>query len=373
MEQNPIKEQLSPTRALNYQSLDAWRGLACIAVVFFHCREELKQHLKQMPVSFDWAQFGNLGVQVFFVVSGFCIAVAAHSSWHKKSYAKFVWARLTRIYPPLWAALLLVILLKAVGGRSGGEDAIQGSSQSGWLFYAVNFSLLNGVIDQPYVLRVAWSLCYEVAFYAFVFGALVLFSKAKSANVMLDALHVLSIGILVWLLLPYPMFSPPRFPFDLWPQFGAGVLVFDLLLAHAQNEEKRERFLGAVGLAFATLGGAFLVRCALSPRAAMHVHIAPFAVSFAFAAILWGAYRFEAKVNRWKVGKMLRGIGTFSYSIYLVHFSIIMALSRGVFSHFAFVPWFVQVVLLVLVSLGSGWVFYKMVEKPSQQLKKVSK
>lgn len=376
MEQNPIREQLSPTRALNYQSLDAWRGLACLAVVFYHCWLELSLRLKTMPKVFGWAQYGNLGVQVFFVVSGFCIAVAAHSSWNKRTPGKFVWARLTRIFPPLWGALLLVILLKLVArhGGASGEEALQGSANSGGaLFYAANFSLLNPILRQPFLLRVAWSLCYEVAFYALVFGALVGFARAKSANAMLNALHALSLGILAWLLVPFSILPPPRFPFDLWPQFGAGVLVFDCLLARAQNEGKRGRFLRMIGLAFATLGVAFLARCARTDIPALREHLAPFAVSFGFAAILWGAYRFEDIVNSWRIVQWLRFLGTFSYSIYLVHFSLIMALSRGLFSRVKGIPWFVEVVLLVLVSLASGWAFYEMVEKPSQKLKRFAK
>ena len=371
MEQNPIREQFSPTRALNFQSLDAWRGAACLAVVFFHCREELKLHLKTMPPSFEWAQFGFLGVQIFFVISGFCIAVAAHSSWYKRNFGGFVWARLTRIYPPYWAGLALFLLLHVVASHRGAQDEVLGSSHGGSWFYGVNLLLFNGAFPQPILLRVAWSLCYEVAFYAVVFAALVGCSWAKSAHRMLDALHCVSLVCLVWLLLPQPLFAPPRFPFNMWPQFGAGILVFDLLLARAQNEGKRLQFLHAVGLAFATLSVAFLGRCALSDRSALHGYIAPFAVAFGFAAILWGVYQFEDTLNRWNFVKVLRFIGTFSYSIYLVHFTLIMALSRGLFSHFKSLPWFVEVALLFLASVGSGWCFYQMVEKPSQKLKRV--
>ncbi len=375
MEQNPIQEQLGPRRVLDYGSLDAWRGAACLAVVFFHCYLEMGLRIgrENRPVAFEWAQYGKLGVQVFFVISGFCIAVAAHSSWHKRSWGKFAWARVTRIYPPLWAALLLVMISKIVGMRLGAHVQDEATNRD-FLYYVANFSLLNPAFGQPYLLSVAWSLCCEVTFYAIVFGALVAFSWAKSANWMLNALHALSLGMLVWFLAAFQGVPAPLFPINLWPQFGVGILVFDLLLARAQNEEKREKFLWAVGLAFATLGSAFLIRCWLSPlQGRFHSSFLPFAVSFGFAVILWLAYRFEESVSRWNFVKLLRSIGTFSYSIYLVHFTLIMALSRGVFGRLKFLPWPVEVALQVLFAVGSGWIFYQLVEKPSQKLKRVKK
>ncbi|BCM92210.1 hypothetical protein IAD21_04089 [Abditibacteriota bacterium] len=375
MEQNPIREQLGPRRALDYGSLDAWRGVACLAVVFFHCWLEmgLRVGRENRPTAFAWSQFGFLGVQIFFVISGFCIAVAAHSSWHKRSWGKFVWARVTRIYPPLWGALLLVVVLKEIGGHLGATAVKDEGPSSGALFYLANISLLNPLLGQSFLLRVAWSLCYEVAFYVIVFVALVASLRAKSANWMLNALHILSLGILAWLVATFQGVPPPRFPLDLWPQFGTGILVFDLLLARTQKEEKRERLLWAIGFGFATLGGVFLVRCGVSSFPVVRVHILPFSVSFGFAVLLWLAYRFEDSVSRWNFVKFLRSIGTFSYSIYLVHFTLIMALSRGLFSRVQFLPWFVEVAVQVVFSVGSGWIFYQVVEKPSQKLKRVRK
>lgn len=374
MEQNPVREQLGPRRALDYQSLDAWRGIACLAVVFFHCVVEMRLRGTVPPGGLGGAQYGRLGVQIFFVISGFCIAVAAHSAWRKKSWGKFVWARITRIYPPLWGALALVLLLKFVGSRMGGSMVQNETAGEGPLFYLANLSLLNYVFHQELMLRVAWSLCCEITFYAIVFVAMVATARAPSVQWMLNALHALSLGIMVWLLALLVVRIPgPAFPLNLWPQFGVGVLVFDSLLARAQNEEKRQRFLRPIGLAFATLSCAFLVGYRLSSDPGVRVYFDPFAVSFGFAAIMWLAYRFEDSINRWNFVKLLRSIGTFSYSIYLVHFTLIMALSRALFSRVKFLPWFAEVIVLVLFSVGSGWLFYQLIEKPSQKLKRASK
>ncbi|RYX81595.1 acyltransferase [bacterium] len=373
MEQNPVQEQLGQRRVLDYGSLDAWRGLACLAVVLFHCSVEMGLRMKVRPANFAWAVYGQLGVQVFFVISGFCIAVAAHSSWHKRSWGKFAWARLTRIYPPLWVAIVLALAMKIIGAKINSQMVQNSAAGEGPLFYVSNFLLLNEYppFAQPYLLRVAWSLCYEVAFYGIMFLALIGTAKAKSANSMLNVLHALSLGVLVWLICVFDGAPWLPFPLDLWPQFGVGILVFDLLLAKAQKEEKREKFLWAVGLAFATLGIVFLARCWFSPR--LNYRTLPFAVSFGFAAIMWFAYRFEGNVSRWNFVKLLHSIGTFSYSIYLVHFTLIMALSRALFSRVKFLPWFVEVIVQVLFSVVSGWIFYRMVEKPSQKLKRVRK
>jgi len=52
---------------------------------------------------------GDLGVDIFFVLSGYLIA----KSWAGKTWKEFAWARATRIYPALWASTLLSILVVA--------------------------------------------------------------------------------------------------------------------------------------------------------------------------------------------------------------------------------------------------------------------
>lgn len=51
--------------------------------------------------------FGDAGVDAFFVLSGFLVT----KSWQERSLPEFAWARCMRIYPGLWASVLLTVLL----------------------------------------------------------------------------------------------------------------------------------------------------------------------------------------------------------------------------------------------------------------------
>src|SRR5262245_48025050 len=63
---------------------------------------------------------GYLGVPMFFVISGYCLAAAARQARDRgDSTVTFLTRRLLRIYPPLWAALGLAVAVYAVGPSMG--------------------------------------------------------------------------------------------------------------------------------------------------------------------------------------------------------------------------------------------------------------
>src|SRR5581483_8693591 len=89
------------------------------------------------------------------------------------------------------------------------------------VFYLASLTLTQVPLRQQSIPFVAWSLCYEVAFYA-----VVLLVGLVARNRMLAVLHLVTIGSLI-ALATAPELVP--FPFNLWPQFGIGVVVYDLL------------------------------------------------------------------------------------------------------------------------------------------------
>ena len=76
--------------------LDALRGLAALAVVFYHYTTRFDQlfgHTFPLPWSVSW---GHYGVDLFFMLSGFVILMTLErtsDSW------KFAWGRFSRLYP----------------------------------------------------------------------------------------------------------------------------------------------------------------------------------------------------------------------------------------------------------------------------------
>ena len=138
-----MNERAVPEQRLAW--LDCLRALAALAVMFHHFT----------PIS-AWAgglfDFGRLGVLLFFLISGYCIALTIERP-SPRPIAAFWLRRLFRLYPPYWAALLLLALLMPTTGFTAGD----------WL---ANLTMIQQALGKPYVLGVAWTLFFELLFYA---------------------------------------------------------------------------------------------------------------------------------------------------------------------------------------------------------------
>jgi len=137
--------------------IDAWRGLAALAVVIHHCSD---------------FRLGNPAVMVFFVISGYCITAAADACQRKGlTFGQFMWRRFRRIYPPyvfsilFWAATR--VAKSIIGGTNNLDrplvDWVQNLSLTQWLTllaHPANVAHRNPTLFVP----AYWSLCYEERF-----------------------------------------------------------------------------------------------------------------------------------------------------------------------------------------------------------------
>ena len=150
------------------RSIQVLRGLAAVAVVLFHVSiwENKKLGVQLMPGCF---QLGDVGVDLFFVISGFImvyIQPARISSG--KDYARFLIHRFSRVFPPYWLVLLVLlpIWLKA--------PQLFNNYQHNHVDLVRSVLLLPQ--DYMPLLSVGWTLIHEVYFYfavsvALLFGA----------------------------------------------------------------------------------------------------------------------------------------------------------------------------------------------------------
>ena len=83
--------------------LDKLRGAAALMVVFFHLNAEAGF---SGNVWREIAAYGNRGVEIFFLLSGFCIYAAAQRA---NGVGEFAWHRWWRVFPPYYFSLLVVI------------------------------------------------------------------------------------------------------------------------------------------------------------------------------------------------------------------------------------------------------------------------
>ncbi|MGW7274307.1 acyltransferase family protein [Streptomyces sp. NPDC054864] len=126
----------------------------------------------QFPTAHNWFAYGCLGVQIFFVISGFVICM---SGWGRPLRAFFA-SRASRLLPSYWAAIILVTAVFALP-----VVAYEAVSPSDAL---VNLTMLQQPLGVDRVLGVCWTLWAELRFYA-LFALCVVLPGANRARVIL--------------------------------------------------------------------------------------------------------------------------------------------------------------------------------------------
>ena len=171
------KSLVSPAPKL--AGIEAARGIAACSVVFYHAARHMDAAC-HVPVVRALLQFGHAGVDVFFVLSGFIILFVHFDDIGQPSrLGRYVSRRATRLLPVYWVALALTVLLRVVAGH--GWPSLFSVFWSGFLLPSWSEPLLG----------VAWTLQFEVVFYA-IFAMLIL---NRRAGVFLMAVWLLCVLI----------------------------------------------------------------------------------------------------------------------------------------------------------------------------------
>ncbi len=146
--------------------IDLLRFFAVLLVVFFHYsfRGYAADGFSAMPYPLlaPIAKYGYLGVDLFFMISGFVILMTASGG----SVRNFVISRLVRLYPAFWACCTITFLVTILIGQPVFSASI---SQ-----YLINMTMLSGFIGVDSIDGAYWSLFIEIRFYAFVIVILAL-------------------------------------------------------------------------------------------------------------------------------------------------------------------------------------------------------
>ncbi len=195
-------------------ALDVLRLIAALWVLGWHWFfEGYIRHF--VDFSIPWlvpiAQYGFLGVEVFFVISGFVIAM----SMEGRGVREFVLARLVRLYPAYW--MCAAITVAAVAAWGGGPFACD------FRCIAANASMLNGFFDNHFIDPSYWSLTVELQFYFTV----ALLMAVNGRRYLFETM-------IVWMLLSAARFVPMHgvevayyWSKAAWaPFFGGGVALF---------------------------------------------------------------------------------------------------------------------------------------------------
>lgn len=381
-----VVQQKARQGAATYHLLDGWRGIAAIMVVLYHATQGIilkDPTLLQHPF-FKVSSYGMLGVDVFFVVSGYCILAAVASSMKRhEGTASFFAKRVRRIYPTYLIAMILFIVIgKAiiflVGTGLLPQEArsiplvANGNISAGILFWVSNVTLTQILLRQGFVVTLAWTLCYEIAFYVIV--GTVYFADRKGAGIdfVLSATHGItllsSLSLLIW-------GGRVPYPFDMWPWFGIGVAIYDYLVAD-KSRTTQARLFGR-GSVVICLTCALLCAAVLSERLTTLSIWKGEATPQVLTAVvltlfLLGLRPWDEQLARTSLLRPLIFVGLFSYSLYLTHM-LAVHLTRatlhmiGLDSRYEII----KAIIILCVALVLAYIFYLVGEKPFLSKKRV--
>jgi peptidoglycan/LPS O-acetylase OafA/YrhL len=335
--------------------IDALRGLAALAVVLYHAKEG--RHIDSLAAWLPGAvttliAHGDLGVQVFFVLSGFVIAHSMSRHEVGLSYVgRFMLRRSIRLDPAYWASIVLVVALGVISARfvAGKVYEVPGAGR-----LLVHMFYLQDLLGVQPLNSIYWTLCIEIQFYL-TFSLLMLLVTRLRRRLAPERAFLLVMLPAVVIADAWPPHLRPagtnKIFLEHWNLFMAGVLVWWAVVARPGDRTAR-------GLALGNLA-------VLLGLAAVRRDVA-LAVGAATAGLIYLAGARKV-LGTWLSFQPLQVLGAISYSLYLVHnpitgaaFRVGYGLTGRSLGLEAF--WFVMV---VAVSIAFAWVFHRAIERPT--------
>ena len=354
----------TPRRSEHFPALDGLRALAVAAVVAYHLSPRL------VPGGF-------LGVDLFFVLSGFLITrllLNERLETGRVRLGAFWGRRARRLLPGLFLMLVAVAVAGMVLPGTLDPYSLRGDGlatlfyYANWHFLAVNQSYF-GNVALPSPLEQTWSLSIEEQFYLvwpLVLLGLTAVMRRRSPRALLVPILVLAAASVVAMAVVYGGGSGREAAY-----FGTECRAFELLagaaaavvlrgratdLAHRLAEASRpSRLLQAAGLTALTGIVAAIVVCRPGP----FVFDGGLALIATGAATLLVASLGPGPLRRLLSTRPLRAIGRVSYEIYLWHWPVIVVgdqvLHLGGLARAA-----IEVALTLLLAVAS----YRLVDAP---------
>lgn len=343
----------APTPGFTYRpALDGLRAVAVLSVIVYHVNE-------------PWLPGGFLGVDLFFVLSGFLITsllLVEHDRTNRINLSRF-WSRRARRLLP--AILILLIVVAIVEHQVVAEAAVRAGRRSellATLFYAANWFFI--ATGRSYFadyggaspVRHTWSLAIEEQFYL-LFPLIMSFGLRLRRRWLLVAI-IVTLGLSGWLMaVLFTPSNPSRAYFGTDArihQLLAGAVLAILLAGRYRRTivtKTRGLVLPASGLLVAAL---FLMR----DDGSFYYHGGAVGIGLV-AAVLIAGLEHPAPVQDALSIRPLVSIGKISYGMYLWHFPLIVWLLR----YASLSPGVLLAVTLALTLLAST-ASYLLVERP---------
>jgi peptidoglycan/LPS O-acetylase OafA/YrhL len=309
---------------MRIKHIDILRGIAAVMVTVFH----LTGSTGLSKDSIAFGKNGYVGVEIFFVISGFVLPYSLlKSGYHFKNFFTFIAKRVVRIYPAYIAAIIISILLTALAGR----EVIK------WQGALLHLLFLNTQFGYNDVSAVFWTLRIEFEFYIL---AGLLFTYVFTSSYKSVIFIIIIVGLSWFDVNP---------SFISWlPFFALGILIFN------------KQFTG-MNLYVFWIASAILMLITFK------THGLPEALAGCFAFLFMLFVKLEDSQK--PIYRFFLWLGLISYSLYLVHWDV----GRTTVAIFRHIP-VVGSSEIFRVTAGAGssiicaYILYWLIEKPSIKL-----
>ncbi len=364
------------------RSLDGLRGVAALVVVLHHSlitypllrgvfedgpaiqdRNSVAWWMVQTPLHLFWS--GGEAVFVFFILSGIALAMM-RSKTQPTSWARYYPSRLLRLYIPVWASILFSLAVFFTVGL------ISESAKSSWFHERQTSLHLGSLVKAALILRGTyryngplWSLLWEVIFSVLLPVFIVLLLRAPTNTKFVLVIATLTAGAVL------RSEIPPVGNFLLYmAMFGLGVLFAgrrgDLEhLAERISSASRSGLLWGtlLTLGCVTLCTYWYLQPLELPIQVLHLTYVV-QVAGAFVIVFCAAY--YPGMRSALTTRPILWLGKISFSLYLVHDPILLALNH--LTGESAQP--LVIAVGIPLSLAVASLFARVVERPSHRLSK---
>jgi len=341
-------------------SIEQLRGLAALGVVLCHVAGQFfgVDRYSAGPIKLlGWS--GQVGVALFFVISGFCIRLPLARARVQNPAARldvkdYLAHRALRILPPYWLAIALsigvaqVAATGLVGGSHGPFDV---------LIHAVGLQTLSPTSLNS-INGVFWTISLEIQFYL---AYLVLANRAARLHTAL-LLLVLGVAIYGAASFVFPHSSPWRtvgqvFVLATFWQWYLGVVLADLYVREGPRTGPALLVWGARIAAAAICFGLGLIDPVVAG-----VHLTYWALPIAAALVAASFLVRPARARSSALAQAVGLTGKASYSLYLLHPIAIAVTALAVRE--ANLPSWIGAALAVIAALLAAFAGYRLIERP---------
>lgn len=326
--------------------IDGLRAIAVLSVVLNHAG--------------FWPPSGFVGVDIFFVISGYLITSLIYKEWKRTNNVvlfDFYARRVRRLFAALVVVICATVVASVYALSPYGEikHATYSAAAAFLLSSNIFFNITTGGYfdsnSATYPLLHLWSLSVEEQFYL-IWPIIVIFILRISPNRIITILILATACSLVGaevLIASYPQAAFYQMPARFWELASGGVIAM-----LPPDRPRYSRHLALTGLVF-------IVVAISKPT----IHFPGLGAAPAVLGALMILYEIHAKSRLGLAGSILRSrpsvfIGLISYSLYLWHWPL-LSLYRA--THAGESPFEVRV-LLCLIAVGLAWITYEFVEKP---------